>query len=71
MTVVPGGGAPTAPAPDDEWHKSSYSTANGSCVEAREHTGGADVRDSQNRAAGYLEFTGGEWAALVNAVRGR
>ncbi|MFJ9554061.1 DUF397 domain-containing protein [Nocardiopsis sp. NPDC101807] len=71
MTVVPGDGVPTALAPDDKWHKSSYSANGGNCVEAREHTGGADVRDSQNRAAGYLEFTGDEWAALVNAVRGR
>ncbi|XKK38887.1 DUF397 domain-containing protein [Nocardiopsis sp. ARC36] len=70
MTVIPGGGAPTAPAPDDKWHKSSYSANGGNCVEAREHTGGADVRDSQNRELGHLAVSAREWAALVNAVRG-
>lgn len=54
-----------------EWHKSTYSPNGSNCVEAREHTGGADVRDTQNRELGHLEFTRGEWTALVNAVRGR
>ena len=54
-----------------DWHKSSYSANGGNCVEARERIGGADVRDTQNRDAGHLEFTRGEWAALVNVVRGR
>ncbi|MGW9349019.1 DUF397 domain-containing protein [Nocardiopsis flavescens] len=51
-----------------KWHKSSYSANGGNCVKAREHTGGADVRDSQNRKLGYLSFPGGEWTALLDAV---
>ena len=51
------------------WHKSSYSGGNGGdCVEAREHIGGADVRDTQNREAGHLSFDRGEWSALLSTV---
>lgn len=51
------------------WHKSSYSGGNGGdCVEAREHIGGADVRDTQNREAGHLSFGADEWSALLGVV---
>ncbi|MFD6100090.1 DUF397 domain-containing protein [Nocardiopsis flavescens] len=51
-----------------DWHKSSYSANGGNCVEAREYTGGADVRDSQNQELGHLSFAGGEWAALTRVA---
>ncbi|MEE2035767.1 DUF397 domain-containing protein [Nocardiopsis sp. CT-R113] len=51
-----------------EWHKSSYSGGNNECVEVREHSTGADVRDTQNRARGQLAFTSDEWSAFVNAL---
>ena len=51
-----------------EWRKSSYSTAAENCVEAREHSGGADVRDTQNRDAGHLGFGSQEWIALLSTV---
>lgn len=52
----------------NDWHKSSYSPNGSNCVEAREHAGGADVRDTQNREAGHLAFDRAEWAALVHAA---
>ncbi|WP_306366656.1 DUF397 domain-containing protein [Nocardiopsis sp. CC223A] len=51
------------------WHKSSYSSSGGNCVEVREHETGADVRDTQNRAAGHLDFGRTEWSALLAGVR--
>lgn len=51
------------------WHKSSYSGGNGGdCVEAREHPGGADVRDTQYRESGHLSFGKAEWSALLGTV---
>nr|WP_330160814.1 DUF397 domain-containing protein [Nocardiopsis umidischolae] len=67
---MPGGGAPTAPTPDDKWHKSSYSAANGSCVEVAEGKS-VLVRDTQNRESGHLTAGASEWTALLAAVRGR
>ncbi|MET9795997.1 DUF397 domain-containing protein [Nocardiopsis alba] len=54
-----------------DWHKSSYSTSGSNCVEARERTSGADVRDTQNREAGYLSFSSDEWTALLRATSSR
>lgn len=54
-----------------EWHKSSYSHNGNNCVEAREHSDGADVRDTQNREAGHLTFDRAEWAGLVRTLAGR
>lgn len=51
-----------------EWHKSTYSANGSNCVEAREYTGGADVRDTQNREAGHLSFGAVEWSALLGTV---
>ncbi|MET9794753.1 DUF397 domain-containing protein [Nocardiopsis alba] len=50
------------------WHKSSYSTANGSCVEVSEgHT--THIRDTQHRAQAQLSVSGSEWNALLHALR--
>ncbi|MDT0330106.1 DUF397 domain-containing protein [Nocardiopsis lambiniae] len=51
-----------------EWHKSSYSGGSNDCLEAREGSQGADVRDTQNREAGHLRFDRVEWTALVQSV---
>ncbi|MET9794752.1 DUF397 domain-containing protein [Nocardiopsis alba] len=51
-----------------EWHKSTYSPNGSNCVEAREHSGGADVRDTQNRELGHLSFKSTEWSALLGVV---
>ncbi|WP_304450980.1 DUF397 domain-containing protein [Nocardiopsis sp. YSL2] len=53
----------------NEWHKSSYSSTGGQCVEVREHAAGADIRDTQNRDLGYLTVPGPEWMALLTRVR--
>ena len=55
----------------NHWHKSTYSDGGGGrCVEVAEGpvTG---IRDTQHRDLGHLAVPATEWAALVNAVRGR
>ena len=52
----------------DGFRKSSYSNDGGNCVEVREHTTGADVRDTQNREAGHLSFNHTEWLAALAAT---
>ncbi|WP_033304163.1 DUF397 domain-containing protein [Nocardiopsis alkaliphila] len=51
-----------------EWHKSSYSTANGSCVEVAEGQS-VLVRDTQNRPLGHIEYSAGAWAAFLSEVK--
>ncbi|PRX95756.1 DUF397 domain-containing protein [Allonocardiopsis opalescens] len=52
-----------------EWHKSSYSGGSGSCVEVREHTDRADIRDTKNPQAGHITVGAREWNAFVRAIR--
>ncbi|WP_160051665.1 DUF397 domain-containing protein [Nocardiopsis sp. FR26] len=52
-----------------DWHKSSYSGGTNECVEVREHSTGADVRDTQNRELGHLSFISKDWMALLNTLR--
>jgi hypothetical protein len=56
-------------AENASWHKSSYSSGSGNCVEVSE---GSEtlVRDTQNRGLGHLTVPAPEWTALLNAVRG-
>ncbi|ASU57225.1 DUF397 domain-containing protein [Nocardiopsis dassonvillei] len=51
-----------------DWHKSSYSGGTNECVEVREHSAGADVRDTQNRSRGQLAFTSDAWNAFVSTL---
>lgn len=53
-----------------DWHKSSYSGGSNECVEVREHSTGADVRDTQNRDLGHIPFDGFGWAAFLHTLRG-
>jgi len=50
------------------WHKASYSSGSGNCVEVSE---GFEtlMRDTQNRELGHLEAPAPEWTALLAAVR--
>ncbi|GAA1459148.1 DUF397 domain-containing protein [Nocardiopsis exhalans] len=50
-----------------DWHKSSYSNAAENCVEVAEGSE-TRVRDTQNREAGHLSFSGAEWSALLGAA---
>ena len=53
-----------------EWIKSSFSFANGNCVEvAPLPGGGAAVRDSKDPASPVLAFTAAEWEAFLGGVK--
>ena len=52
------------------WVKSSFSFANGNCVEVASLNGGAvGVRDSKNAEGQVLRFTQPEWHAFLGGVR--
>jgi hypothetical protein len=52
------------------WKKSSYSAANGNCVEvARLVAGYIGVRDSKNAAPAALGFTQASWRTFVSDVK--
>ncbi|MGW9346482.1 DUF397 domain-containing protein [Nocardiopsis flavescens] len=54
-------------SPQHPWHKSSYSSSTGECVEVSE---GREtlMRDTQNRELGQVSVPPAEWAALVRVV---
>jgi hypothetical protein len=52
------------------WKKSSYSAANGNCVEVtRLDDGYIGVRDSKNAALPAVGFTPASWRTFVGAVK--
>ncbi|MEU7044288.1 DUF397 domain-containing protein [Streptomyces varsoviensis] len=51
------------------WRKSSYSGAQGDCLEAAELDGLTVVRDSKNENGPVLGFTRAAWAAFVADVK--
>ncbi|MFD6096624.1 DUF397 domain-containing protein [Nocardiopsis flavescens] len=56
-------------SPGTNWHKSSYSNGGTNCVEVREGSQGANVRDSQNPLLGHLSFVSPEWAGFLQGVK--
>lgn len=61
---------PTTGTPGPSWVKSSFSFANGNCVEVADLPGGhVGVRDSKDPQGLVLRFTPGEWHAFVGGVR--
>lgn len=53
------------------WRTSSYSSAQGNCVEVADlPDGGRAVRDSKDRTGPVLRFTADEWEAFTARVRG-
>lgn len=53
-----------------EWRTSSYSGANGDCVEvATTLAGEVAVRDSKDRGGPALRFSAAAWRAFVAGVR--
>jgi hypothetical protein len=52
------------------WFKSSYSSANGQCVEcARTQDGGMFVRDSKHPAAQVLSFPRETWQSFLATAK--
>ena len=52
------------------WRTSSYSGANGNCVQVASPAPGAiAVRDSQDPRGPRLAFSPGPWAAFITAVK--
>ncbi|MFI6578385.1 DUF397 domain-containing protein [Nocardiopsis sp. NPDC050513] len=54
-------------SPQHPWHKSSYSSSTGECVEVSE---GREtlMRDTRNRELGQVSVSAAEWSALINAI---
>ncbi|OOC55988.1 MULTISPECIES: DUF397 domain-containing protein [Nocardiopsis] len=50
------------------WHKSSYSSGQGSCVEVAEGESTL-VRDTQNRGLGHVAYSAGAWASFLRGVK--
>jgi hypothetical protein len=51
------------------WHKSSFSSASGQCVEVAPVAGTIAVRDSKDPDGPELVFTRQAWAAFVDGVK--
>lgn len=52
------------------WRKSSYSGYQTNCVEVgRVAGGGAAVRDTKDRAAGFVTVPSDQWASFVQSVK--
>jgi Domain of unknown function (DUF397) len=53
------------------WRKSSYSGANGNCVEIAPARRSAliAVRDSKNQSGPALVFTAGQWSAFTTGIK--
>jgi Domain of unknown function (DUF397) len=52
------------------WHKSSRSSPSGdNCVEVAFAGAAVAVRDTKNREAAMLVFTGEEWTAFLDGVK--
>ncbi len=52
-----------------DWRKSSYSGAQGSCVETASDSGIVHVRDTADRDGGTLSFGAEAWAAFTLGLR--
>jgi hypothetical protein len=57
----------------NEWNKSTYSGASANCVETCLRGPAhpvVDLRDTQNRTQGQLEFDQEEWVSTLAATKG-
>lgn len=52
-----------------EWFKSSYSSANGQCVECALMPGGVAVRDTKDREGVVLGIPADAWATFTASLR--
>jgi hypothetical protein len=70
MSDVPQGARGSMAGSGSPWIKSSFSYANGNCVEvARLRDGQIGVRDSKAADGPVLRFTPSGWAAFTGGVR--
>ncbi len=51
------------------WHKASYSAANGGCVEVADHDHRVLVRDTQDRAGPVLTMSPAAWRRFADRVK--
>ena len=51
------------------WRKSTYSIANGECVEAAAVSGGVAVRDSSRQCDALLQFPAANWRNFIAATK--
>ncbi|WP_190817816.1 DUF397 domain-containing protein [Saccharopolyspora pogona] len=51
------------------WRKSSYSNPNGNCAEVGRLAGGAAIRDTKDRDAGYITADRAQWRSFLTAVK--
>ncbi len=57
------------PMPGSGWRKSSYSSADGDCVEAGNGPGIVLVRDTKDPQGPVLRFSGGAWRVFAGRVK--
>lgn len=55
--------------PATAWRKSTYSNADGNCVEIAIRPSVVAVRDSKHRTGPVLTFTAAEWQEFLRGVR--
>jgi len=54
-----------------EWHKSSYSSQDGNCVEVADNLSGiVAIRDSKDPQGPIVAFTCHDWQAFVRQIKG-
>jgi hypothetical protein len=53
------------------WRKSTYSIANGECVEAAAVSGGVVVRDSNRKFDALLQFPAADWRNFIATIKKR
>ena len=54
---------------DNNWRKSSFSSAGQDCVEFRRVEGGVEVRNSKRPDAGSVAYTESEWRAFIAGAK--
>jgi len=52
----------------NDWHKSSYSAAEGRCVEVAEGER-VLVRDTQHRSLGHVAYAADSWVGFLRGVK--
>lgn len=52
------------------WHKSTRSSSNGDCVEARASHDVVQMRDSKDKSGPVLAFSADAWQSFIEDVKG-